>query len=612
MASALRPTLDSLPTDILYIILGYLNTAQSVAHLATSCKALHQVISSRGWRIFVTTRFSSLTLPSNRSDIDWADLAHTLTAQSRDWDRRVFLVTLLSPPQGGQRHNAPRGPGIQTIPSNVIVDAHLRRRGHLDEELVVLGAGEHVFARIRRKDRAAVVSESWRCHSGSEAGFVSGKDDTTAISITTADANGDLGVVVGRANGDLRLLSAGESTFGHTLMQFHPPPDFSVRQREIQAIDVERDSGVMAAGTRDSVLLYPIHSHGELGDDVLDSSASHSHPTAAISLREAPGSSPFEFVRSVRKLNKDTIALALNRSFDPIRILHVTPSGFKVSKLAGSAEIYPNTGLTAENRRTVRALLPVDMRSIVGGAGNALLSSWDDGTIRLQDLRTPSAVGRIYQDNLDVSVPINALVSYGLERFVAGSAHAPVLKIFDFRWTRGYYHTDSLPCSDSTPYPTPRSPTIVDEPGYSDNQLPCNHVMGRFCRWHSLSRHDYYRPNCNIFIPSNDAQASPVYSMAKPSDVSSTLYVGISWSLVEFTLKSSMTGPPRLSNRPPYARQRVGMAMVETGDGSAISDFGKCVRVPEIRRQSIYGHDRHDRHDSTIVTRQNRLDEALQ
>ena len=149
-----------------------------------------------------------------------------------------------------------------------------------------------------------------------------------------------------------------------------------------------------------------------------------------------------------------------------------------------------------------------------------MLSSWDDGTIRLQDLRTPSPVDRVYQDNFEVATPINALVAYGLERFIAGSAYTHMLKVFDFRWTKGYYHTDSLPCASNSPYPTPRPPTIVDKPEYHDNQPFCNHILGRLCRWHALSRHDFYRPNCNIYLPFRNYVSSPIYSLAKTSDAS--------------------------------------------------------------------------------------------
>ncbi|KAI1424684.1 hypothetical protein F5Y12DRAFT_436018 [Xylaria sp. FL1777] len=599
--------LDTLPIDVLLIVLGYLDTARSVAHLAATCRRLHRLVSSEGWRIFVRSCFNSLTLPASSSDEEWADLARVLTAQSRDWDRRAFVFHSLSPPEA-RRSNAQRSRMSQSIPGNIIVDARLQSRGRFDEEIVVWGSGENVVARIQRKDRkdrTTVVSENWHLCKGSDNGFVAGKDDTTGISIVKLyfDKNEGLGVVVGRANGDLRLLSIDDSIFGCTLMKFCPSPAVSLHQREIRAVDVDNDSRIITASTRDSVWLYPVQSHHKTQSD--NTEALYINPITAISLRGSQQWSSFDFIRSVKTFDKETIAVALNRSFDPIRVLSVTPTGLEVSVPGRVPDENPYMG---SSPRTVRALLPVDVRSVASGNGNVLLSSWDDGTIRLQDLRTPSPVDRVYQDNFEVVTPTNALISHGLERFVAGSAYSHMLKVFDFRWARGYYHTDSLPCASRSPYPTPRPPTIVDEPKFDNNQPLCDHILGRPCRWHALSRLDFYRPNCNIYLPFRNYGSETIYSLAKPSDVSSTIYAGLSGLLVEFTLKSGIHDASVANASPLYTRQTGKVAILETGDGSAISDISKCQRVPEIRRQCFSN----SKDGSTTARRQHRLDEALQ
>ncbi|KAI1810215.1 hypothetical protein GGS20DRAFT_217776 [Poronia punctata] len=598
--------LNALPADILIIILGYLDTAQSVAHLAATCKGLYQFVFNGGWRIFVTGRFSSLKLPNLASDGDWFELAQALTGQSRDWDRRAFIFHSLSPPQT-RRPNGRRIHGAQSIPGNIIVDAHMHRTGSLDEELVLWGAGEDILGRIRRKDRSSVVTENWHCYKGAETGFTAGKDDTTAISILKGRHYAEdpgFEAVVGRANGDLRLFSAGDANFGHTLINFRPSPSSTTEQREIQTIDIEAGSNLLAAGTRENVFLYSIPGHDE-GGGAHETEPPCVNPLTAVSLRNTPKSPSFDYIRAARFLNKDTVAVASNGSFHPIQLLHVTPAGLEVSQAASMPSEYPQM---MSSPRTVRALLPVDTRSVAGGSTNVVLSSWDDGTIRLQDLRTPSPIDRIYQDNFEVSTPINALVSHGLERFVAGSAFSHMLKIFDYRWPKGYYHTDSLPCSNVSPYPLPKPPTLVPEP-YHDKRPRCNHMTGRLCRWHALSRHDFYRPNCNIYLPFRNYASSPIYSLAKPSDVSPSIYAGLSGLLVEVTLKSgaqTSTAVPAVDA--PYIRQKGKVAILETGDGSAISDVSKCQRVPEIRRQSFSNREG----EGSIARRQHRLDEALQ
>ncbi|KAI0503398.1 hypothetical protein F5B22DRAFT_551282 [Xylaria bambusicola] len=604
------PKLDTLPTDILLIILGYLDTARSIAHLGATCKGLCQLISAEGWRVFVRTCFSSLRLPESNSAEEWARLARVLTAQSRDWDRRAFVFHSLTPPETREtrRRNDRRPQTSQSIPGNIIVDAHLQSQGHFDEEFVAWGAGEDVVARIQRKKRkgqATLISEDWHLCKGSENGFVAGKGDTTSISIvkTSPFEDGrDMSVVVGRANGDLRLLSMDHSTFGRTLMRFRPSPASPIHQHEIRAVDVD-SSNIIATSTRESVWLYPAQNHDQV--QVNDTEDLFIDPITTACLKDSQQLSSFEFIRSMKILNKETLAVALNRSFDPLRVLTVTPTGLDISKPARNLDELPYIDASP---RTVRALLPVDVRSIASGYGNVILSSWDDGTIRLQDLRTPSPVDQIYQDNFEVATPINALISHGLERFVAGSAYSHMLKIFDFRWPRGYYHTDSLPCTSSRPYPTPRPPTIIDEPECYHRRSLCNHLFGYRCRWHALSRHDFYRPNCNIYLPFRNYASSPIYSLAKPSDISPVVYAGLSGLLVEFALKSDMH-TATVSNQPPlYTRQTGKVAVLETGDGSRILDVSKCQRVPEIRRQSFSGIEG----GGITARRQHRLDEALQ
>ncbi|KAI1078896.1 hypothetical protein F5B20DRAFT_197331 [Whalleya microplaca] len=617
------PRLDTLPTDILFIIFSYLDTARSVAHLASTSKGLGHLVSASGWRIFVKTCFKSLSLPEAESDDDWKELARSLTTQSRDWDRRAFIVDSLMPPEKTRsRRNryhsgAIRDPS-QSIPGNIIVDAQLRRYGSFREELVIWGRGEDIVARVRQKRGTESESEIWHSHKGSQVGHRPGKDDTTSISILRDSARnqGDSPeVLVGRTNGDLRLLSTDASQFGRTLLHFRPSStaEHTIDQTAIQSFDTNHNDSSIATGTKDNILFYALDGHqretlnGTSNGLPVVEEAPCIEPTDAIGLKQA-ASIQFEFIRSVKFVNQDTLAIGLNKAFNPLQYLRLTPTGVKVSTVAKVAENYiPGDS----HPRTVRALLPVDLSSVAHGGGNTLLSSWDDGTIRLQDLRTPSAYDRIYQDNFDVATPINALLSYGLERFVAGGAYNQLLKIFDFRWPKGYYHTESLACGNDRPSPTPKPPTFVTEPFFPDDRTSCDHLTGHPCRWHALSRHDFYRPNCNIYLPTGPTSGtSPVYSLAKPSDDSPTLFVGLSAMLAEVTVQSS-------GRRPVLAKDlcggqvRVGgnVAVIETGDGAAVPDVAMCQRVPPIRIQNPTH--RCPDHGVGAEARRHRLDEWL-
>ncbi|KAI0602016.1 hypothetical protein F4775DRAFT_537977 [Biscogniauxia sp. FL1348] len=685
--------LDTLPTDVLLIILSYLDTARSFACLAATCRGLNQLIKTSGWRIFVTTCFRSLSLPTVETDDGWRDLSRTLTSQSRDWERRAFVFRAMSPlerrrPHGrGHRHvNLP-----QSIPGNIIVDAHARHEGSIEKELVVWGSGEDIVARIRQKHGVTVQAETWHSHKGTHSGYRAGKDDTTSISIVKGPNLGNDDTpraLVGRANGDLRLLSVGGENFGNTLMRFHPPSTekTAIEQKEIQALDHCDRTGILAAGTKENILLYPLdgQDNAYLGepdenDDDNDNDDNDTQdaqdttddllirPLHSISLKDAPETTPFEFIRSLKFVNRDTIAISLNNSYKPIYYLNVTPTGLFISSPPPSvvADAIDDHASLQSGPRTVRALLPVDTSSCAGSGGNALLSSWDDGTIRLQDLRTPNAADRIYQDNFEVSTPTNALVSYGLERFVAGSARTHMVKIFDFRYhhqqqfssgsvssSQRYFHTEALPCGPDAPHPMPKPPTVVPPPAFLGDDTPrCDHPRGIVCRWHVLARHDFYRPNCNVYLPvheyrrdssgGNGNNTSPVYSLARPSDVSPTLYAGLSGVLAEMTLKSGNCFTPPSFGRASTSTSGIGsgniggtrngagaggvnsgrlardamyevfggwVAVLENGDGSAVDDVAKCQRVPQIRRQSI----RRLGGVRRLPARGHRLDEWLQ
>ncbi|KAI1373560.1 hypothetical protein F4677DRAFT_429276 [Hypoxylon crocopeplum] len=597
-------SLTTLPTDIIFILLTYLDTARSVAHLAATCKGLYHLISESGWRIFVTSRFNTYTLSEVSSANEWRERARSLTSQSRDWDRRALAVDILRPPAKQQR----RGVSFnsQSIPSNIILDAHHRRKGNDGQDLIFWGAGEDIFGLLRHTRGSKAPIDEWLSSRGASAGYRSGKDDITCVSILK-DSKYSYGlgdepqVLVGRASGLLHLLSMGVADFGSILLNFRGPrghndqtDNETIPQTEIQSLDVNYRQGMLAAATKRSILTYPLTYHQQNGHNGISEGgveAKEPHDVwadDALPLKDdIRGPGAFEFIRSVKFVNQDTLAVGLNKGYKPLQYLKYTQTGVEISHAAKTSNSDHASG--GNKLRTVRALLPVDTSALAGGAGNSLLSTWDDGTIRLQDLRTPSLVDMVYQDNFDLATPINALLSRGLERFVAGSAYSPLLKVFDYRWPRGYYHTEALPCSNDEPYPAPRPPIVVTEPSFRHDRARCDHMAGLPCRWHALSKHDFYRPNFNMWLTTSASDNSPVYSLASPTDDSPTLFAGLSGILIEMNSKSSArpTKGPRV--RPPkdatYVRQTDRVAFIETGSGFRVEDVAQSQRVPVMLRQ---------------------------
>ncbi|KAI1205025.1 uncharacterized protein F4807DRAFT_298598 [Annulohypoxylon truncatum] len=589
------PSLLDLPADILYIILAYLDTARSVAHLAATCKGLYHLVSERGWQIFVTNRFDTFTLSQISSADEWRARAQSLTSQSRDWDRHGFIVDSFTPVVQQQRRS---GTATQSIPSNIIVDAHYRREGNDVQDLIFWGAGEDVFGFIRhQKGPKAHTNESF-ARLGELSGYHPGKDDVTCVSILK-DSKYNYGqkdgpqVLVGRADGRLQLLSMDSKDFGKALLSFEDlnPIRKAKVKTEIQSLDVNYKQGLLAAATKNCILNYSLDKdrqtiHNATNQSLDSSNSVYADDDTGLKGNKTVGT--FDFIRSVKFVNDNTLAVGLNKGPKPLQFLEYTPTGAVIShptKTKVQDRIYRN------QLKTVRAILPVDISSLTSGGGNAVLSSWDDGTVRLQDLRTPSSTDTIFQDNFEVTTPINALLTRGLEKFIAGSAHSSTLKVFDYRWPKGYYHTESLPCGNDAPYPMPRSPSIVEEPSFPNDRATCDHVAGLRCRWHALSRHDFYRPNFNMWLPPfRRRDNSPVYSLASPSDDSPTVLAGLSGILVEITPKSSpgsSAWPYIWSTKDGvHKRHRERVALIETGSGFKVNDVADIQRMPVIHQQN--------------------------
>jgi hypothetical protein len=188
-----------------------------------------------------------------------------------------------------------------------------------------------------------------------------------------------------------------------------------------------------------------------------------------------------------------------------------------------------------------------------------------------------------------VTTPVGPLVSYGIERFIVGSARDPILKIFDFRWPKKYYYTEVLPFSKDPLGPTPKPLTWISSP----ERERCCHMSGRSCTLHALARTNFYRPNCNVYLPVISQTTSPIYSLSKPSNMSSVVYAGLAGELVRTSLidrdadtqESSFMKSMSNKDRCGYGYQDALNSIVETSDGVALSDISKSQRLPLVYEQ---------------------------
>lgn len=602
--------LDTLPDDILFIILTHLECAKDVRSLLSANRRLINLNQSHdeAWRIFVRSRFPGVSLPHQQGpssplsaaaatgakQLGWHDLANSSTWQSRAWDRRSISFNAMLPiPTRNQRSAARRR---QAVPFHPVLDAHVDP--FMKEELVVWGAGENLVARRRRRGKAGASPEKdvWHRVDGQKFNYVAGHDDIRAVSLVEGVGRDGLGALVGRDNGHLALLDVSEGNFGQRLADFSPAhvaqrvAGQGDDQKTVNSVDVLHQKRLVAAATKAGVYLYPLPEESNVNvqpSAYLDFTAQHFEPGTTLG--------------HARWMNEDTMVLALQGCTHQLRYATVTPTGIE------SLTPYKNAALEdkfdvshCNGRLCTNSLTPLDASSITGGDSKLLLSAWRDGSVRLQDLRTPSPFDMVYCDNIDPWSEFESLLPFGTSHFIGGGALGASIKVFDFRWQQGYYHTAAMPCGPDAPSPRPHQPFIPSPAHLAKCRGRCDHMAGRRCRWHDLSRDLYYRPNGTFFFSMSlprEAAYAGVWSLARASPLSPNFYIGISGGVVEASLCSVVNGAPEFDPvfgcaagqgqgqdlGVGYSIVGLDAGLMETGDGMMYKDNDRSVRMPPMR-----------------------------
>ena len=477
-------------------------------------------------------------------------------------------------------------------------------------ELLVWGAGEDLVARRRdwgggQKSKSA-PKFSWFKAEGSVEGFRKGYDDVRALEVVRGDVplrprgeeedharnrrgqghgNGSgrgsgsgrgfgngtgksygKAVVVGRDNGDLALVEAEGERFGKRIVRFCPGKGEDGEregyvQDTINSVDVLYDAPwgrrFVAAATKKAVAVYGIpDGEEEIGED------GEVSPVVVYDLQRSVLDSNTAQLCSAKWMGGQgsVMALALKGCAERLQYLSITESGWTHHTTAksiitsgglGGLSI-PDADICANTLSPVFAN-PNQQKS---GGTTLLLSGWKDGTIRLQDLRTSSPYDAIYQDNIQPWDHVEAILTYGTERFVAGAGNSgATVKIFDFRWPKPYSHTSALPCLGRQPFPKPHQPFTKAPNTSPTGRTKCDHLLGLECHWHSLSKHLYYRPNATIFLPrgvpghehdrNNQHGFTRAWSLAKASDSSPNFYIGVSGGVIEANLQPTPSTPSK-------------------------------------------------------------------
>ncbi|AEO59037.1 hypothetical protein MYCTH_51812 [Thermothelomyces thermophilus ATCC 42464] len=591
--------LPDLPDDILFLVVANLECARDLRALALSCRRLQRLASSDGWRIFVRTRFPSLAIPAPATGSHtWRQLAESMTWQSRCWDKRSLQFQLMLPRREVNGHGRQYGGGMGGFMS--VVDAQFDPA--TQQELVVWGSGEDIYARCRqRRGRGKASRTSWHRLRGNDFGLRGGYDDVNTVKLVKRPSGRV--VVAGRHNGELALLSAEPDRFGERIAQFGPiaEQNNSVQQLSepdtINSLDIlHRSSGpLLAAAAKSTLRIYGLP---EDDADVIS-------PLTTYDLTESVLAASSARLGGARWLgNGDTIAMALVGCKHPLRYLARTPTGWSHHAAAKNERVEREFGVSPARTVTPSSLEAVHyLHSGARRETNLLLSAWKDGTIRLQDLRTPSPFDAVYQDNVDPWSNAESLMAYGTERFVAGGSDGLTIHVFDFRWPRAYHHTSGLPCLGRSPFPRPHQPFMMPPKAELGGGARCNHVVGMRCRWHELSRDLYFRPNAKFFLNNSLRRytSSSVWSLARASDISPNFYIGVTGGVIEATLEQTPdTYPPNTATVDPnfgfddwragapgavgYTARPLWPSLMETGDGYSYEGNDRSILLPPLNR----------------------------
>lgn len=370
-------SLECLSDDLLLDITERLDTARDLAHFeATSRRARNLVHHNGGWRNFVRTSFPSLTIPSNGST-NWASVADRLTYLDRCWSKRGLYLTFIDEMPSYSGGNRRRRMQSQSVMFQSVMDAKLL--SSLQEELLVYGAGENLL--FRQRPTTHENTDSWRTLEGKDMNYLAGHGDVTAVSIIERGAAPE--IVVGRANGDLQLLSAAnDDTFGKPTQILDPynadegkpspvPARASPGHKAISWTEWQHQSRMLATAKSSGLSLYNLDGTEE----------ERLSPMLYYDISERGAVDESSLLRSIKFMSKDVIVCALGGSRQPLQWAKIRPTGLEFFNAAPNSQALRDIELGPASRpndkTTVRAIAPV-------GAGNdhLILSAWDDGSHR--------------------------------------------------------------------------------------------------------------------------------------------------------------------------------------------------------------------------------------
>ena len=529
-----RPTLATLPPEILVQIVTHITTAKELCYLSLVCKRLHTFIENDGFRVFSQTLFPYVQFPSTHTALFWRDALHGLITQARNWDRKAFIAWIISSETDANQkngrnrrhtHNAPRGQTMGFIP---VIDSYEAWYGgdwSSRKEIVAWGAGADLVVRTRTMGRKAqdiwnaAVNRSpkdfnahhhtYKWANYHEPGVNEGLDDISFVKLLQQASIDDLEqFIIGRVSGALELVSLNKNT-----SQSQVRCSFTTEGRPVRSATTNGVQTLLAACLSDSfVSLYSISSFtSHIAPEIAPVAETSANPLGQVGR-----------TWTSRFLSNDRLAVGYGPARQAIRIYKIG-RGELASESTGLFN--PEAGRHADDSTSVYSLSPIAASSSAGGTGGDIfLSGAYDGLVRLHDLRSANPTVAIFCDPVDVS-PIYSLLPVVNEQFVAGGGRHSIMKIFDLRMPGSELYSS-----------TSNSQSTATRRGMCGQKTPKDQKKSR--------------PNWNTFLPitskpfSRGTNDSSVYALSRPSQCSPTLYAGLQSTIVQIDMVSIMDQYP--------------------------------------------------------------------
>ena len=397
--------LDTLPIEILGILIGHLPNASSIVNLSLVNRKLHDRISADKYahfKSFVQNRFPSIQIPPF-----WRDAAIALTARSRAWDRRAFVARECRLP-GTDVFPGGRIPaGLKTGFPPALDSYETWTGSSWVEKKEVLAWGAAGRLRLRTTQHGKETWSTYRTPFDHAP-----HNDILDVRLLRPDQNksgervGET-MVVRRANNMVaKIVSKPEMDTFEQVSIF----DWDANSQAIDSMDVSRaaDSLLAVCNSR-KVKLFQVESK-KVNIEACD-----------VLQLEHP-QDPKSRIRCAKFLSPQRLALGVQyltgRLRAPIEIYSVDPAGMRpIPAHLRDATLEPIVG-----RHCANAIAALDATStLIGRPGDVFLSGWTDGIVRLYDIRSGSDGPRTeYLDTVDDG-QILSLLPIGHERFLAGS-----------------------------------------------------------------------------------------------------------------------------------------------------------------------------------------------